>query len=258
MNVQTVPAEPPVRHRAGVAPLSVRIDEKSFDRAAGGEVLVLRGLAFEMAPQTFTCLLGPSGCGKTTTLRIVLGLDDDFRGAISPGLRQVRLAAVFQEPRLLPWRTVEQNIRLALPPDLAGKDLSALLDAVGLGGFRNSYPGELSLGMARRASLARAFAVEPEVLLLDEPFVSLDEATANRLRDLLIELWRSHPITVLMVTHNLREAVRLADRLVVLSPRPAHVVGVMDMPLPRSERHGPALDRTVAELVSRFPGLASG
>ena len=148
-------------------------------------------------------------------------------------MRSARIAAVFQEPRLLPWRTVEQNIRLALPPPLADKDLTPILDAVELTGFRNSFPSELSLGMARRAALARAFSVEPEILLLDEPFVSLDEVTANRLRQLLIDLWRSSPVTVLMVTHNVREAARLADRLIILSPRPAHVVGVVDVPLPR-------------------------
>jgi NitT/TauT family transport system ATP-binding protein len=242
---------------AGPPLFSVRIDEKSFDRAAGGEISVIRDLAFELAPQTFTCMLGPSGCGKTTTLRVVLGLDEDFRGAVSPGLRQARMAAVFQEPRLLPWRTVEQNIRLALPPDLAERDLTPILDAVELAGFRNSYPSELSLGMARRAALARAFSVEPEVLLLDEPFVSLDEPTANRLRDLLIELWRSHPVTVLMVTHNVREAVRLADRLILLSHRPTHVVGTTDLSLRRDERRGPELDQLLRDLAARFPAFTA-
>jgi NitT/TauT family transport system ATP-binding protein len=245
-------AETEIRPGHAPAAFSVRIDEKAYERAAGGEVAVIRGLSFELAPQTFTCMLGPSGCGKTTTLRIVLGLDADFRGAVSPNLRQARIGAVFQEPRLLPWRTVEQNIRLALPPELAGKDLTPILDAVQLTGFRASYPSELSLGMARRAALARAFSVEPEILALDEPFVSLDEPTANRLRDLLIALWRSHPITVLMVTHNVREAVRLADRLIVLSPRPAHVVGTMEVTLPREERRGPALEGLLADFAARF------
>lgn len=234
----------------------MRIDEKHYERAAGGEVAVIRDLAFELAPQTFTCMLGPSGCGKTTTLRIVLGLDEDFRGAVSPNLKHARMGTVFQEPRLLPWRTVEQNINLALPPQLHGKDLTPILDAVELTGFRHSFPAELSLGMARRAALARAFSVEPEILLLDEPFVSLDEATASRLRDLLVQLWRSHPITVLMVTHNVREAVRLADRLIVLSPRPARIVGVMEIALPREERRGAALDGLLAEFASRFSDIA--
>jgi NitT/TauT family transport system ATP-binding protein len=238
-----------------VSPYSVRIDEKSFDRAAGGALTVIRDLVFELPPETFTCLIGPSGAGKTTTLRIILGLETDFRGSISADLRKARLAAVFQEPRLLPWRTVEQNIRLALPPGLAHRDLMPVLDAVELTAFAESYPSELSLGMARRAALARAFSVEPELLLLDEPFVSLDEPTANRLRELLLDLWRSRPVTVLMVTHNLREAVRLADRLVILSPRPAHVLGTVDVTLPREERRGPALDKLLSNLTARFPSL---
>ena len=244
------------RHQGEVTePYSLKIEAKTFQRATGGDVTVIRDLAFELVPETFTCLIGPSGCGKTTTLRVMLGLDADFRGEISESLRNARIAAVFQEPRLLPWRTVEQNIRLALPPPLADKDLTPILDSVELTGFRNSFPSELSLGMARRAALARAFSVEPEILLLDEPFVSLDEVTANRLRQLLIDLWRSSPVTVLMVTHNVREAARLADRLIILSPRPAHVVGVVDVPLPREERRGAALDALLQDLAERFPSL---
>jgi NitT/TauT family transport system ATP-binding protein len=235
---------------------SVRIDEKAFAQAAGGEIVVIRDLAFDLPRDAFTCLIGPSGCGKTTTLRIMLGLDSDFKGQISPDLHRERIAAVFQEPRLLPWRTVEQNIRLALPASLAHKDLDPVLSAVELNAFRQSYPAELSLGMARRAALARAFSVEPAMLLLDEPFVSLDEATADRLRALLIDLWRSTRVTVLMVTHNLREAVRLADRLVILSPRPAHVNGIVDVPLAREERRGAALDALLNDIVARFPTLA--
>ena len=242
--------------RADRSDYSVRIDEKSFPLAAGGGIVVIRDLSFDLARQSFTCLIGPSGCGKTTTLRIMLGLDTEFKGDISASLRRDRIAPVFQEPRLLPWRTVEQNIRLALPPDLAEKDLDPILSEVELDGFRHSYPAELSLGMARRVALARAFSVEPAVLLLDEPFVSLDEATADRLRGLLSELWRSARVTVLMVTHNLREAVRLADRLVILSPRPAHLAAIVDVTLPRDDRRGAALDATLNDLAARFPALA--
>ena len=151
---------------------------------------------------------------------------------------------------------MEQNIRLALPSALADKDLDPILSAVELDTFRDSYPSELSLGMARRVALARAFSVEPAVLLLDEPFVSLDETTADRLRGLLIDLWSSTRVTVLMVTHNLREAVRLADRLVILSPRPAHVSGIADVPLARADRRGRALDAALNDLAARYPTLA--
>jgi NitT/TauT family transport system ATP-binding protein len=132
-----------------------------------------------------------------------------------------------------------------------------LLEAVGLQPFRHAFPAELSLGMARRAALARAVAVEPDLLALDEPFVSLDQPTADRLQALLVELWRARPMTVLMVTHNLREAVRLADRLLVLSPRPARLIAALDVPLAREKRHGPALDALVRELAARFSGLAT-
>lgn len=241
--------------QAASATYSVTVAEKTFRRASGGEIAVIRDLSFQLVPETFTCLIGPSGCGKTTTLRIMLGLDRDFRGEVSLSLRHARMAAVFQEPRLLPWRTVEQNIRLALPAPLAGKDLAPILEAVELGSFRNSYPVELSLGMARRAALARAFSVEPEILLLDEPFVSLDEATANKLRSLLTDLWLSSQATVLMVTHNIREAVRLADRLIVLSARPAHAIGEIDLTLPHGERRGAALDALLLDVARRFPSL---
>jgi len=217
--------------------------------------VAVKGIDLDVAEGEFLTLLGPSGCGKTTTLKVMLGLDRDFRGEISSSLKRARMAAVFQEPRLLPWRTVEQNIRLALPAPLAHKDLTPILDAVDLTAFRHSFPAELSLGMARRAALARAFSVDPEILLLDEPFVSLDEATANRLRSLLIDLWLSSQATVLMVTHNVREAVRLADRLMILSPRPAHVIGEVDLTLPHSERRGPALDALLLDVARRYPSL---
>ncbi|WP_245525206.1 ATP-binding cassette domain-containing protein, partial [Mesorhizobium sp. M8A.F.Ca.ET.165.01.1.1] len=122
---------------------------------------------------------------------------------------------MFQEPTLLPWRTVEQNVRLALPKDLRTKNLDGLFASLGLTGMRSLYPAELSLGLARRAALARAFATEPAVLFLDEPFVSLDGRTAEQLRRLLLAVWSARPTTALMVTHNLTEALTLSDRIIV-------------------------------------------
>jgi len=217
---------------------------------------VLRGLAFTLAPGSFTCLIGPSGCGKTTTLRIILGLDRDFAGAVTPAPPGLRMAAVFQEPRLLPWRTVEQNVRLALPPQEripAAGDLDRLFAVLGLAELRQRYPGELSLGLERRVALARAFAVMPDLLLLDEPFVSLDEHTADRLRAHLLELWQAQGATVLMVTHNVREAARLADRLLLLNGRPARLVGDVAVPLPRGARSGDALGQFLATLAREHP-----
>lgn len=232
--------------------LEVLISRKAFVSADGAESEILRDLAFELEPGTFTCLIGPSGCGKTTTLRILLGLDRDFSGSIGFPRGEARLAAVFQEPRLLPWRTVEQNIRLALPPG-AEVDLDPLLATLGLQAMRSRYPSELSLGLERRVALARAFAVMPDILLLDEPFVSLDEHTADRLRTLLLELWQAHSVMVLMVTHNIREAVQLADRLLLINGRPASLVGDVAVSLPRGERSGGDLHRFVDALSRDHP-----
>ncbi len=235
--------------------LSVDIAAKSFAAANGDPVAVLKDLAFKLPAGRFTCMIGPSGCGKTTTLSILLGLDPDYAGSIDPAFAQSRIGAVFQEPRLLPWRTVEENIRLALPDAMAGRDLSEIISQVGLAEFRNAFPAELSHGMARRAALARAFAIEPEILVLDEPFVSLDEATANRLRDRLASLIARRPATVLMVTHNIREAVRLADHLLILSDRPAHLVEAVDVELPPAARTGEPAEAFIRVLEDRHPGL---
>jgi NitT/TauT family transport system ATP-binding protein len=242
-------------HPAGAAPLSVDIAEKTFSSAEGVEIAALRDLSFEVRPGEFACLFGPSGCGKTTTLRILLGLDTDFSGSIRLPAGG-RVAAVFQEPTLLPWRTVEQNVRLALPASMRDADLDGLFDSLSLAGMRNLYPAELSLGLARRAALARAFATEPAVLFLDEPFASLDERTATRLRQLLMSIWSARPTTALMVTHDLGEAILLSDRIIVLSPRPAHVVGVFDVGVPRQDRNGQAIGALGRSFRRKFPGLA--
>ena len=235
------------------APLKVDIREKRFRSSEGVDVITLRQLSFDVAQGEFACLLGPSGCGKTTTLRILLGLDRDYSGSIRmPGDGACRIATVFQEPVLLPWRTVEQNIRLTLPRSLKHVVLDELLDILGLSGLETLYPLELSLGLARRVALARAFAAEPSILFLDEPFASLDETTAERLRRLLVTVWSARPTTALMVTHNLREALFLADRIIVLSPRPAHVRGVFDVDVPRLARDTEHLDRLVLAFKQQF------
>jgi NitT/TauT family transport system ATP-binding protein len=249
-----------MRPVGAAAPLEVRIAEKTFLSAERVPVAALRDLSFDVRQGEFACLLGPSGCGKTTTLRILLGLDRNFSGSfrlpegdqLSEGGTR-RIAAVFQEPTLLPWRTVEQNVRLALPKDVRDKDLDRLFDSLGLAGMRSLYPSELSLGLARRVAIARAFAVEPAVLFLDEPFVSLDQQTAERLRHLVLSVWSARPTTVLMVTHNLHEALMLSDRIVVLSPRPAHVEGLFDVRLPRQYRNAQVMSDLLRSFRQRFP-----
>ncbi len=236
--------------------LEVDIASKTYPTAGGARLLAIAGLRFAVPDGEFACLVGPSGCGKTTCLRILLGLEREFDGRTALPGGDPRIGVAFQEPRLLPWRTVEQNVRLAQPPALRGRPLDDLFARLGLTGFKHFYPGELSLGLARRAALARAFAVEPRLLLLDEPFVSLDEAMASDLRALLLDTWRARPTTALMVTHNLREAVQLADRIIVLSARPGHVLGAYPVALDRRNRIAEAVDAICADISARFPGLA--
>jgi ABC-type nitrate/sulfonate/bicarbonate transport system ATPase subunit len=223
-----------VQTAGDAAALELRIDAKRFLSADGASVEVVRGLVLRLEAGSFGVLIGPSGCGKTTILRIAAGLDPDFRGQLrAPGAG--RLGMVFQEPRLLPWRTVVENIRLALPADAADVDLAGLVEILGLGAHLARYPGELSLGLARRAAIARAFAVRPDFLLLDEPFVSLDEAVATRLRSELLALTARTRVTTLFVTHDLEEAVELGDRLFFLSDRPARIIFEKVLP-PRGAR----------------------
>jgi ABC-type nitrate/sulfonate/bicarbonate transport system ATPase subunit len=214
--------------------LEVAVKQKSFQRASGGKLYVLGELALGLGRGEVGALVGPSGCGKTTLLRIIAGLDRDYEGSVHlPD--HGKLGMVFQEPRLLPWRTLEQNVRLAAP-GANDQSLDALFHSLGLDAHRHHYPGELLLGLARRGALARAFAVEPDLLLLDEPFVSLDDAMAARLRDELAELVNRRPITTLLVTHNVEEAIGLADRLFLLSASPARVVAELPIERPRGSR----------------------
>ncbi len=210
--------------------LIVDIEEKHFAVSSDGADCVLKDIKLTADAGQFLCFLGPSGCGKTTLLRIVSGLDREYTGRVvlpgKEGAIPPKLAFVFQEPVLLPWRTVLQNLHLAMTEDQVARGLAdQLLEAVGLGDVKHAFPGILSLGMSRRVSLARAFAVEPDILLMDEPFVSLDEATAQGLRELLQKLLSEKPATVLFVTHDSREAIRLGQRIVVLADRkPTNIV----------------------------------
>ncbi len=225
------PTDPPRPCEA----LRVDVRAKRFRTGDGPALHALGHVRFALPAGSFTCIVGPSGCGKTTTLALVLGLDDDYEGEIRRGV-DGPVAAVFQEPRLLPWRSVEDNVRLALPDARRDAPLDELFDALGLGAHRRFFPGELSLGLARRVALARAFALEPALLVLDEPFVSLDGATAIRLRELLSALWRARPTTALMVTHDIDEAVLLADRVLVLGASPATILGEVCLDTPRAAR----------------------
>ncbi len=236
--------------------LEVRIIEKNFTAPGRVPHPVLRDVEFDLHPGEFAALVGPSGAGKTTRLNIVAGLDTDFSGSVRfagrlPG--ETRIGYVFQEPRLLPWRTVHDNVALVLEKGADRGRVKELLDEVGLGEAAAAYPQRLSLGMARRAALARALAVEPELLLMDEPFVSLDQARAERLRRLLLRLWRTRRCAVLFVTHDLHEAVALADRILLIGGGPpSRLAGEVPIPLARDARGDrAAIDALCDTIVAR-------
>jgi NitT/TauT family transport system ATP-binding protein len=234
--------------------LEVDIAGKAFRNAAGEQHDVLARIKFSLRVGEVGVFVGPSGCGKSTMLRILAGLDRDFEGRVSRP-PHARIGMVFQEPRLLPWRSVEDNVRLAAPLADDAR-LKALFTELELQAHRSHFPGELSLGLARRVALARAFAIDPDFLILDEPLASLDHALAARLRDEIAALVERRPVMTLLVTHDLDDAVRLGDRLFLLSPRPARIVREVPIATPRTARSKADLDRIKAELVR--PGVAEG
>ena len=221
---------------------AIKIDVVSKQFPGTGQTvghLVIENLNLCIGSQEFVCLVGPSGCGKTTLLNIIAGLDSDFEGEVFVGsaARKSKIGLVFQSPRLLPWRTVRQNIELVQERFENAELIDDLLDIMQLKAFQDVYPERLSLGMSRRVALIRAFAVNPDLLLMDEPFVSLDAPTARQVRDLLLLLWQKRPHTVLFVTHDLREAIALADRLVFLSGSPMGCVADIKVSIPRIDRN---------------------
>jgi len=212
----------------GLARLEVVVKAKAYVGGAGVTREALRGVAFTLDKGKVGAIVGPSGCGKTTLLRIIAGLDVSFEGSVArPGLG--RVAVVFQEPRLLPWRSVDDNVRL-VAPEIAETELAALLASMGLSEHRRHFPGELSLGLARRVALARALAVHPDLLLLDEPFVSLDAATAATLVEQIADIVEAQTMTTLVIAHDIDTAIRLADVVYVLSAGPARLLAEIRAP----------------------------
>lgn len=215
----------------------------------GNEVVTaLEAVDITINPGEFICLLGPSGCGKSTLLRLIAGLDTPSHGSITLDGEDVTAphftrGLVFQDPTLFPWRTVRENV--ATGWDARGLDwktsseIDDYINLVGLKGFENAYPYQLSGGMAQRAALARALVNHPKVLLLDEPLGALDAFTRMRMQDEILRLWADRGTTMVFVTHDVDEAVYLADRIVIMTPRPGKVVKVLDVPLgrPRGRNH---------------------
>lgn len=247
--------------------LSIQVAEKRFNGTS-----VLAGIDVTIGAGDFVAVVGPSGIGKTTLLGMVAGLDNDYAGAIrydgeplaEPGQSPRGMGMVFQEPRLMPWLTVADNVRLAeaermaRDPDHASR-ADELLREVGLGKYADAWPGQLSGGMQRRVALARAFAVEPWLLLMDEPFVSLDLPAANQLRGLLRRLCARVRPLVLFVTHNVSEALVLADRILFLGDTPARVV--LDYrvePTGSEDLDSPEVAALTRRLLASHPSLLSG
>ncbi len=208
-----------------------------------GSLLALRDLSLRVNTGEFVALVGPSGSGKSTLLRMFAGLETPEEGSIRygqhPDAPPGAIGMVFQKAALLPWRTVRANI--ALPYEVAGEPaprehIEAWIAKVGLSGFADAMPHELSGGMQQRAALARALVRAPDLWLLDEPFVALDMLLRQEMNDLVLALWEESRPTVLFVTHELAEAVYLADRVVVMSPRPGRIVGTVSVELPRPRR----------------------
>jgi sulfonate transport system ATP-binding protein len=212
----------------------------------GESLAVLDNISLAIAPGEFVSVLGPSGCGKSTLLRLIAGLDTEFEGDIHVAGERVRDTSldrgiVFQDHRLFPWLTVEQNVLAALRNvPLARKEkreaVAEHLALVGLGGFEQSYPHQLSGGMAQRVAIARGLVTRPRVLLLDEPFGALDALTRGRMQNELQRIWEHEKITMVLVTHDVDEALYLGDRVVTMAPRPGRIERVLEVGLPRPRR----------------------
>ncbi len=235
--------------------VQISIDNKTYSSAAQPTIA---NFNLSLQSNEFVCLVGSSGCGKTTLLNCLSGLDTQYDGEILVGQQHTspKIGYIFQNPRLLPWRTVRENIELVLEPHQSPALIDPLLEIMQLTKSQHEYPERLSVGMNRRVAIIRAFAVNPDLLLMDEPFVSLDPPTARDVRALLLQLWQQRPHTVLFVTHDLREAIALADRLIFLASTPMTVISDIVVPIPRAERHDEALiENFRQQLINDYPEI---
>jgi NitT/TauT family transport system ATP-binding protein len=240
----------------------------TYRRRGGGETVALERTSLTIAPGEFICIVGPSGCGKTTLLHCLDGLQTPTSGRILIDGREITApgrdrAMVFQSASLMPWRTVVRNVTYGL--ELHGVSLSeaipraqAMIELVGLTGFEDRHPGELSGGMQQRVNLARALVIDPEVILLDEPFAALDAQTRELMQTELLRVWDETKKTAVFITHQISEAVYLADRVIVMSSRPGHVKAIVPVPIarprPASARRDPQMYAVESEVAALIDG----
>lgn len=240
---------------------TLRIEQlNKIFRAPAGDVVALHQIDLQVRKGEFLTMIGPSGCGKSTLLKIIAGLDTSYEGKVllneepitGPSIQK---GFIFQEPRLFPWLNVEKNIagNLSLKKPDVRKKVSELIELVRLEGFEQSYPRELSGGMAQRVAIARALLREPDVLLLDEPFGALDAFTRSHMQEVLLDIWQRNRTTMIFVTHDLDEAVFLGERVVIMNPRPGQIrtIQPIDLPFPR-KRTGPSFQELRAKVLREF------
>ncbi|PZW44903.1 NitT/TauT family transport system ATP-binding protein [Humitalea rosea] len=251
--------------------ISTRALNKIYRTQTGEDVVALRDVSLDIAPGAFVTVVGPSGCGKSTLLKILAGILARSSGEVSLAGRPIdgpsrNVGVVFQAPVLLPWRNVLQNVLLPIDiqrlkrADHEGR-ARALLKLVGLAGFENKYPSELSGGMQQRVGITRALVHDPDLLLMDEPFGALDAMTRESMNLELLRIWEESRKTVMLVTHSIPEAVFLADKVVVMSPRPGRISEIIDVDLPRPRDLGmmvtPRFGAHVAAIRAHFQSLGA-
>ena len=211
---------------------------KKVFNSKGNSVTALDNINLEIKEGDFVSIIGGSGCGKSTLLRIIGGLETEYEGKVLVNGEQVHNPSrdkgfIFQDHRLLPWLTVKENIKFSLPDSKENYDdlIRKNLEIVGLSEFENAYPNELSGGMAQRVAIARALANKPKILLLDEPFGALDAITKMKLQEQMLEIWRKEKITMIIVTHDIDEAVYLGSKVIVMTPRPGKIKKIINVDL---------------------------
>lgn len=246
--------------------ISFEIVSRIFVTDAGQEILALRDLSFSVAKNEFVTIVGPSGCGKSTILRLTAGLLMATQGTVSIyGARVTEppdmVGIVFQKPTLLPWLDVASNVvfpmrhKYGRVTDDDRRQARELLSLVGLGDFATSRPDELSGGMQQRAAIARALLLDPEILLMDEPFSALDALTRDEMAYELLRIWTERPKTVVFITHSIPEAVLLSDRIIVMTSRPGAIAEIVDVPLDRPRSINTLTDQRYGEITAHIRSM---